>query len=132
VEKLVQGISKEIGEFFKADKLGKAEEVAKKYNLKIQKGIAINRLDGGKGILNIPSDSIMKMFNENLEKPKTFVFANPTGVSLVRASMSDAKMESETADSQNAISGELAQILAADITNSVKNEVKVTINRFYE
>ncbi len=132
VEKLVQNLSKEIGEFLKADKLGKAEEVAKKYKLNFQKGTVINQLDGGKGVLNIPSDSIMKMFNDNLEKPKTFVFANPTGVSLVRASMTDAKTETETGDSKDAISSELAQILAADITNSVKNEVKVSINKFFE
>jgi hypothetical protein len=132
VEKLVQNLAKEIGELLKADKLAKAEDVAKKYNLKIQKGIFINQLDGGKGVLNIPSDSIMKMFNENLEKPKTFVIASPTGISLVRASMADGKTGSETGDSKDNISNELSQILAADITNSIREKVKVSINRFYE
>lgn len=132
VEKLVQNLSKEIGEYLKADKIAKAEETAKKYNLDLNKGVVVNQLDGGKGVINIPSDSLAKIFADNLEKPKTFVFANPTGVTLIRAVWDNSKSEAAGADSIQGISTEMAQILASDITNAVKDDVKVSIYKFYE
>jgi peptidyl-prolyl cis-trans isomerase D len=132
VEKIVQNISKEIGELLKDDKIAKVEEIAKKYNLTLQKGIVINQLDGAAGKINIPSESLVKIFADNLDKPKTFVFANPTGVSLIRAAWDTSKSESKDANSAQNIGSELAQIFAGDITNSVKNDVKVSTYKFNE
>ncbi len=132
VEKLVQNISKEIGELLKADKIAKVDEIAKKYNLNLQKGVVLNQLDGGTGKVNIPPESLVKIFADNLEKPKTFVFANPTGVSLIRATLDNSKTDSQESDSVKNISSELAQIFASDITNSVKDDVKVSTYKFYE
>lgn len=132
VEKIVQNISKEIGELLKEDKIAKVEEIAKKYNLNLQKGIVINQLDGAAGKINIPSESLVKIFADNLDKPKTFIFANPTGVSLIRAAWDSSKSENKDADSVKNIGSEFAQIFAADITNSVKNDVKVSTYKFYE
>ncbi len=133
VEKMVQAITKEMGELLKSDKLGKAEELAKKYNLNFQKDVLINQLDGAKGMVAIPSDSLVKIFKEDLSKPKTFIFANPTGVSLIRATQNTSKTEvKEEGNTLQMISGELSQILANDITNTVKNDVKVSIYKFYE
>ena len=132
VEKIVQNISKEIGELLKDDKIAKVEEIAKKYNLTLEKGIVINQLDGAAGKINIPSESLVKIFADNLDKPKTFIFANPTGVSLIRAAWDSSKSENKDADSVKNIGSEFAQIFAADITNSVKNDVKVSTYKFYE
>lgn len=133
VEKLVQNLAKEIGELLKADKTAKVEEITKKYNINLKKGIVINQLDGGKGEINIPSDSLVKMFADNLEKPKTFIFANPAGVSLIKATWDNSKSDvKDETNSVKTISTEMAQILASDITNTIKNDVKVSIYKFYE
>ncbi|MBT7608216.1 MAG: hypothetical protein HN576_00570 [Bacteriovoracaceae bacterium] len=103
------------------------DKAKKKYNLKVEQKVVINRLDGVSGSIKIDADDLKVLFAKPLTKTETFVFENASQITILRGSAHTPKPTDKKTQKDNLVTS-LGKTLSQKIIDNLKETVSIKIN----
>lgn len=107
----------------------KIDSLKSKYGLKYETKIAINRLDGVKGQVQLKPEDLKTLFTTASNSAETFVFEEGSQVTLLRGKLLATKKEAPKAEvEKQTLSRVLTQKLRQKLIENLKETVAIKVN----